>query len=98
MDMSRVAEQGLVLLGCGKMGSAMLAGWLEHGLPASAVWVIDPYPSDWLKAQGVNINTPLPEAPAVGWPSSSPSTSVPSRNGRFGSSRCRAPSTASVVG
>ncbi|WP_037308465.1 pyrroline-5-carboxylate reductase [Ruegeria halocynthiae] len=65
MDMSRVAEQGLVLLGCGKMGSAMLAGWLEHGLPPSAVWVIDPNPSDWLKAQGVSINTPLPEAPAV---------------------------------
>ncbi|MTH96259.1 pyrroline-5-carboxylate reductase [Roseibium sp. RKSG952] len=65
MDMSRVAEQGLVLLGCGKMGSAMLAGWLDHGLPAASVWVIDPFPSDWLKEQGVNINTPLPEAPAV---------------------------------
>lgn len=65
MDMSRVAQQGLVLLGCGKMGSAMLAGWLDHGLPAASVWVIDPFPSDWLKEQGVNINTPLPEAPAV---------------------------------
>ncbi len=65
MDMSRVAENGLVLLGCGKMGSAMLAGWLEHGLPASSVWVIDPYPSDWLRAQGVHINTTLPDAPAV---------------------------------
>ncbi len=65
MDMSRVAEQGLVLLGCGKMGSAMLAGWLDHGLPAASVWVIDPKPSGWLKNQGVNINTPLPEAPAV---------------------------------
>ncbi|WP_299886434.1 pyrroline-5-carboxylate reductase [uncultured Ruegeria sp.] len=65
MDMSRIAEQGLVLLGCGKMGSAMLAGWLDHGLPAASVWVIDPNPSEWLKAQGVNINTPLPEAPAV---------------------------------
>ena len=65
MDMSRVAENGLVLLGCGKMGSAMLAGWLEHGLPASSVWVIDPYPSDWLRTQGVHINTTLPNAPAV---------------------------------
>ena len=65
MDMSRVADQGLVLLGCGKMGSAMLAGWLEHGLPAASVWVVDPNPSGWLKAQGVNINTSLPETPAV---------------------------------
>ena len=65
MDMSRVADQGLVLLGCGKMGSAMLAGWLEHGLPAASVWVIDPNPTDWLKAQGVNLNTALPESPAV---------------------------------
>jgi len=65
MDMSRVSDQGLVLLGCGKMGSAMLAGWLEHGLPAASVWVIDPNPSEWLRAQGANINTPLPERPAV---------------------------------
>ncbi len=65
MDMSRIAEQGLVLLGCGKMGSAMLAGWLEHGLPAASVSVIDPFPSDWLQAQGVNINTDLPAKPAV---------------------------------
>ncbi|GAB4539750.1 MAG: pyrroline-5-carboxylate reductase [Ruegeria sp.] len=65
MDMSRVADQGLVLLGCGKMGSAMLAGWLDHGLPAASVWVIDPNPSDWLRAQGVNLNTALPESPAV---------------------------------
>jgi pyrroline-5-carboxylate reductase len=25
---------GLVLLGCGKMGSALLAGWLAAGCPA----------------------------------------------------------------
>lgn len=29
MDMDYVAEKGLLLLGCGKMGSAMLQGWLS---------------------------------------------------------------------
>ncbi|MFD2740151.1 pyrroline-5-carboxylate reductase [Sulfitobacter aestuarii] len=61
----RIAERGLVLLGCGKMGSAMLAGWLGRGLPAASVWVIDPQPSDWLQRQGVNLNADLPAAPAV---------------------------------
>ena len=65
MDMTTVAQKGLVLLGCGKMGSAMLAGWLKGGLPAGSVWVLDPYPSDWLKAQGVHINEDLPNSPAI---------------------------------
>lgn len=65
MSLDRVAEKGLVLLGCGKMGSAMLAGWLKRGLPASSVWVLDPHPSDWLKSTGVHVNAGLPEAPAV---------------------------------
>ena len=65
MKDSRIATNGLVLLGCGKMGSAMLAGWLARGLPSSSVWVVDPFPSDWLKAQGVHINTDLPPAPAI---------------------------------
>ncbi len=60
-----VAREGLVLLGCGKMGSAMLAGWLADGLPPSAVWVSDPAPSDWVRAQGVNINVDLPQSPAI---------------------------------
>jgi pyrroline-5-carboxylate reductase len=65
MDMNEIAGRGLVLLGCGKMGSAMLAGWLDGGLPASSVWVLDPYPSDWLKGTGVAINAGLPENPAI---------------------------------
>lgn len=65
MEHSRIAAQGLVLLGCGKMGSAMLAGWLSRGLPPTSVWVRDPAPSDWLQSTGVHINTDLPLAPAI---------------------------------
>ena len=65
MKNSRIAQQGLVLLGCGKMGSAMLAGWLDQGLLATSVYVLDPYPSDWLKGTGVAINAALPDTPAI---------------------------------
>ncbi len=65
MNMDDVATRGLVLLGCGKMGSAMLAGWLEGGLPKGSVWVLDPYPSDWLKATGVHLNDGVPADPAI---------------------------------
>lgn len=65
MENSRIAADGLVLLGCGKMGSAMLAGWLARGLPPSSVWVRDPAPSEWLQTTGVHINTDLPLAPAI---------------------------------
>ncbi|GGH34375.1 pyrroline-5-carboxylate reductase [Cribrihabitans marinus] len=65
MDFSDIADRGLVLLGCGKMGSAMLAGWLEGGLPPRSVWVVDPAPSDWLRGTGVNLNADLPETPAI---------------------------------
>lgn len=65
MDMSDVSRGSLVLLGCGKMGSAMLAGWLRDGLPAASVWVQDPYPSDWLRSSGVHINAELPASPAI---------------------------------
>src|SRR6056297_2855520 len=65
MDMDHVSRNGLVLLGCGKMGSAMLEGWLAKGLPNSSVWVIDPNPSEWLQNTGVQINADLPAAPAI---------------------------------
>jgi pyrroline-5-carboxylate reductase len=65
MNFDSIAARGLVLLGCGKMGSAMLAGWLRQGLPPHAVWVIDPMPSAWVTAQGVHVNTTLPPAPAI---------------------------------
>ncbi|KAJ56204.1 pyrroline-5-carboxylate reductase [Actibacterium mucosum KCTC 23349] len=66
MDIQALAARGLVLQGCGKMGSAMLQGWLAGGLPTSSVWVQDPYPSDWLQSlDGLHLNTGLPADPAV---------------------------------
>ena len=65
MDMTGIAARGLVLLGCGKMGSALLQGWLAQGLPAAAVHVIEPAPSDWLQGTGVHLNGALPTSPSV---------------------------------
>jgi pyrroline-5-carboxylate reductase len=65
MDFAEISRRGLVMLGCGKMGSAMLEGWLAGGLGPDGVHVIDPHPSDWLRAQGVRINGDLPADPAV---------------------------------
>lgn len=65
MEFEQIARDGMVLLGCGKMGSAMLAGWLSRGVPAQSVHVIDPAPSNWLQTTGVKLNSKLPDAPAV---------------------------------
>jgi pyrroline-5-carboxylate reductase len=65
MALDEVAARGLVLLGCGKMGSALLKGWLDRGLPPGKVHVIEPRPSEWLRGTGAVLNGPMPEAPAV---------------------------------
>jgi pyrroline-5-carboxylate reductase len=65
MTLERVARDGLVLLGCGKMGTALLTGWLAAGVPPGSVWVVEPHPTDWLKGSGVHLNEGIPTAPAV---------------------------------
>ena len=65
MTLDVVSQNGLVLLGCGKMGTALLTGWLAAGVPASSVWVIEPNPTDWLLGSGVHLNKGVPPAPAV---------------------------------
>ncbi len=40
------ATDPLVLVGCGKMGSALLKGWLARGLSPEAVWIVDPAPEN----------------------------------------------------
>ena len=58
----------MILIGAGKMGGAMLEGWLDLGLAASAITVLDPYPSAAMKAlcaaRGVRLNPPAAEVTA----------------------------------
>lgn len=37
------SRQPLLLIGCGKMGSAMLSGWLKEDLNNNAVYIVDPF-------------------------------------------------------
>ena len=49
----------LALVGAGKMGGAMLTGWLAGGLDAKRVVVVEPHPADEIKAlaaKGVRLN------------------------------------------
>src|SRR5271170_7479315 len=53
----------IVLAGAGKMGGAMLSGWLAQGLDARRVAVIEPHPSEDIRAhvaKGVRLN-PSPQ-------------------------------------
>jgi pyrroline-5-carboxylate reductase len=49
----------LVLVGAGKMGSAMLDGWIARGLPPKRIAIIEPQPAKAVKAlarRGVKLN------------------------------------------
>lgn len=65
MGFSDLNARGLVLVGCGRMGGALLDGWLKNGLQAGAVHVIEPHPRAELSDMGVCLNGELPGDPAV---------------------------------
>ena len=44
-------EQKLLLVGCGKMGRALLAGWLGRDIDPTNVAVVEPYGADALRDQ-----------------------------------------------
>lgn len=64
-DLESINERGLVLLGCGRMGGAMLAGWLGRGLDPGAVTVIDPQLGPEWRNRGLRVNAAPPADPAV---------------------------------
>lgn len=42
-------DQNLLLVGCGKMGGALLGGWLERGIRSDAVTVVEPFDTEVLQ-------------------------------------------------
>lgn len=65
--MSGLMPRSLVLVGAGKMGGAMLEGWLATGMPGSGITVLDPAPGPEIKAvtgaYGMLLNPPLGHIP-----------------------------------
>lgn len=55
----------LLLVGCGKMGGALLRGWLAEGVPGNEVFVIDPAPQglDDVVARGVTLYSHYDDIP-----------------------------------
>ncbi|KAA2244187.1 pyrroline-5-carboxylate reductase [Salinarimonas soli] len=67
--MNAALPPSLALVGAGKMGGAMLEGWLSIGLPPHAVSVFDAHPSDAIQAlcaaRGLALNPQQIAPPAV---------------------------------
>jgi len=62
------AIKSLVLVGAGKMGSAMLEGWLTRGLSPKKITVIEPQPAKILKSltrRGLKLNPKGKAGPAA---------------------------------
>ena len=56
----------LILLGCGKMGSAMLEGWLEIGWDKKQIYIIEPHnqTADILRKNGLTTLNSLEQFPS----------------------------------
>jgi pyrroline-5-carboxylate reductase len=62
----------LILVGAGKMGGALLTGWLDRGLNPDSIFILDPAPPEEVAAlakdKNIHLNAVsdgLPDAPAV---------------------------------
>src|SRR6185369_2247532 len=64
-DQKIILPGPLLLVGCGKMGGALLRGWLKRGVPGKDVFVVDPAPRDLedVQARGVTIVTAIDQLP-----------------------------------
>ena len=67
--MTRPWPRRLVLVGAGKMGGALAAGWLDGGFPAGSLTILEPSPSEGIEAlaaaRGFALNPVDPPPPDV---------------------------------
>ncbi|MDD3446656.1 MAG: pyrroline-5-carboxylate reductase [Zavarzinia sp.] len=64
LDPTPVLDRPLLLVGCGKMGGAMLQGWLRDGLAPGLAQVVEPAGLPDLAARGVHVHGDLAAVPA----------------------------------
>ena len=61
--------QSLTLVGAGKMGGALLRGWLDVGVASGGITIVDPHPDDALRAlcatRGLALNPVEPSPTAI---------------------------------
>jgi pyrroline-5-carboxylate reductase len=64
-DQKIVLPGPLLLVGCGKMGGALLRGWLKRGIRGKDVFVVDPAPRSLedVQARGVTVLTAFGQLP-----------------------------------
>lgn len=55
----------ILLLGCGRMGSALLRGWIEQGIPADTIRVIEPNPTPEVRRMLIEAGVGLDDTPGV---------------------------------
>ena len=63
-----LSERGLILCGCGKMGTALLNGWKSAGIDLKKISVLEPNPSPWLYSlmnTGLKLNHLPIEGPQI---------------------------------
>ncbi|SEG88913.1 pyrroline-5-carboxylate reductase [Marinobacterium lutimaris] len=59
-----INKRGLVLIGCGRMGGALLKGWIASGVKRSSIQVVDLLASEELKDMGIKVGGEVPSDPA----------------------------------
>ncbi len=63
--MAEKLKRPLLLVGCGKMGGAMLEGWLASGIAAAGAYVVEPFGADaFANRRDVTVVSSADELPA----------------------------------